>query len=1654
MIRKFLMKRMMICLLIAGLCLPGMNAAAADVFSAESGNKWTLENDVIRTEIEFTDEGSIRMNSFFNKQAGREYLPQGEGSNQSTLFAYSYRLLEEGQTGKEAIGAVQTLNANDSGYSLGSPTVQDLSMTTEKGISSIIGKRLEIPVTKDGITITLSFEIYDENAGLKYQAYIRNNSEDNRLQITSSDVLSLDLPDEPRNLHYACITKWYSTTGGVNQSDCKKASEDIKVIINLYDSGDGFYIGPEVNSKTQVYRREPGTPDAGQTYMARAFAGISAFKGNKVTVSTNPEALQLVLFPGEQFEYIAVNMTAFIGDIVDAKMAVEEHLRTRFKYNHTSTILNTNDWEWGNNKRNEAFYRSTAVPITKQAGFDMIMFDDGWNNSNSDGTSRDGVEPLPSYTDDMNRLANYYKEEGFLFGLWYSLSGGYHNRGNDLADPAIIAAKKDKIQYMIDNYHLVHHMIDLTQFWLNDTVTEYSHPTDNVYRKNVLSKDLMNEIVEDNPEYKVKYTTEVDIWPSQGDRSNELLHVINNGWTTSSTEYGESLDIHLFAGNFGHLPLNSVYFNTGNMNTNNMMHFYKYMFSRNVKHGHAPDTWSQNNIELAAKFNGWRKSERIQALTDTIIRPVYAGAGWDSSVADNWNQNAGPYVLMHVSENKDQALMIATGGGKSGSSSVDVNLRWLDPAKTYLIEDITLDDTGIVTYRFEGLLTGQQLANFQIDLDENTSKGKAYWIQEYLGEDYQILYADENVDSISLSADGGKLLLDGTGKANSQGKVILYGKNENAAMNATIDFTTSGSGTLVIDEFESTDDVFIPSLPSQATYVAADLFDQGKTKVDDGTQAKVAGGTTPNSSPHGMNFTSNTNAAGSYIEFTVNVAKAAVYNVQVASKVSSSRGSGQWYIEGEKAGAVWNQSEAEKIKFYDLGTVTFDTPGEKTFKFEFQGGANKTINTDRFVLTPVLTEPGRSYEAENASLIEASSGTTYEIVADAGASGGNWVAGKMAGIGDSIAVTLSIQHPGTYQVTGLHKIHLERGIAQLSINGNPVGEPFDQYGSAVSFQEHGYGSYNFDEAGQYTFKFEVTGKNTSSAKYDLAIDKIRLDAPEPRMVITGNTAVDVGAETTLNARVEGLASLYTTGDYVKWIVDNQQPANGNGRVVSIVPSGLQVRVIGVNSGTALLKAMSTVTGDVTGTVTITVSGDSVVPPQITSVTVDGAGLVGGALTANVVFIEGDHAASVDDFEYVWRRSGVPIAGATGKTYVASAADLGSEIRVSVIPIDIMGTRGAFAESAPVFVAAAPEEDIPHAKNVRIVTAAADIRVNRTVTADYDYYHAKDEAEQGTTVQWFTVDDSSLNGKTMIPAATGLSITPVSTMIGKYLLVEITPRTAALEGAVVSAISSGPVREAYTNPGPGPSPWPNPSQGPSPSKEPDSSKDPATDPTETPEQEPEPASEPKFPGFKDEELLISPTGVGLNKRSHAAFVSGYPDQTFRPDRAVTREEALTMLFNLVANNDKHNASKARNPYVDIKPDAYSLNAILYFTDKGIVSGVGAGRFAPAKPMTRSEFAKMIASFLPETPNPASLAFEDAKGHWAEQEIRQLAAQGLMIGFGDNTFRPDEELTRAQIVAVLSRLLGRTQEIDDNKDLHSFKDVSANHWAYGYIMGASQ
>lgn len=87
--------------------------------------------------------------------------------------------------------------------------------------------------------------------------------------------------------------------------------------------------------------------------------------------------------------------------------------------------------------------------------------------------------------------------------------------------------------------------------------------------------------------------------------------------------------------------------------------------------------------------------------------------------------------------------------------------------------------------------------------------------------------------------------------------------------------------------------------------------------------------------------------------------------------------------------------------------------------------------------------------------------------------------------------------------------------------------------------------------------------------------------------------------------------------------------------------------------------------------------------------------------------------------------------------------------------------------------------------------------------------------------------------------------------------------------------------------------------------------------------------------------------------------------------------------------------------------------------GIVNGYEDGSFKPDRHITRAEFTKVIAELLGLSPESRS-EFADVQGHWAESAIPAMQQVGIINGYSDGSFRPDQQITRAEIVAILAQL----------------------------------
>jgi hypothetical protein len=1087
---KLLLRVIFSCMMIISLVFTGLPfiqvsqlpiaEAATNATITRVGNVWTLENDVMKSVVSF-GSGSLQMSSYYNKEASKEYLT---GTGSQYLFYYNY--------------GGSALYANDGGWTIGTASITDI---TKFGTNW--GKKLVIPLTRTSpqkVTVYVAFEIYNGRAGMKYFNTIKNNDTSEKT-ITESDIIALNFPNDAHTLYYVPNMEWFSTSGALAPNAGRNA-------ITVYNTGDGWGIQPEMNWKTQ------GATDR------LPFANINAWSGiSNVKVSTNSEALQLVLFPGEQFEYISVDMTVFKGDIMDGKMAVEENFRKRFKYHDTASVFTTNDWDYIAS-RTDSFFRNTVIPKAAQAGLDMVMIDDFWN------TTRDSTTAATSFTTNLASLSNFVVSQGLRFGLWFSMTGDNHNLGRDLADPANIEYKRSQVEdIMIPQYNLSHQMIDLTEFWPNTAATSTSHPSDSVYRKNVLVRDYMNDLVSRHPDFVGKLTSEVDIYPTQGDRTNGLLHVSDNGFITASGGVGSGMKVGMDS--FGYLPMNSVYF--GGSPTGVFENYYSYMLGRFIKFNTDPSTWTTTGISSLRKFNDWRKSPRIEALLEQTIRPLYAGPDFDTS---------GPYAWMYTTEDKSKALVIATAANVVGASTdFTLNLRWLDDNKTYLVEDITMDDNGTTAYKYKGRFTGAQLKapGLPVDLAENTSRGKAFYLQEDTGAAMQVLYADEKISSYTTTAGNSSLTVNVNGTGSSTGTVIVFDKIANDTITSTATIGAGGTGSVTVSSG------FLSEAESLTATVSS-----GDT-VGNGADVAASGG----SLSYG-----NVNSVGDWVQYMVNVPSPGTYNIKAQVKKHPSRGTAQLYIDGAMQGAPIDEYQsAQGYVEVDLGSSTFTTSGAKAFKFQVTGknaastGYGLATDTVRLtyqspsVILPPAVPEAVKYEAESLSST-VSSGTTLSNGADSTASNKGLSYATPSAVGGWAQYTVNVPSSGTYNVKVQVKKHPSRGIVQLYVDGAAQGSPIDEYASVAGYELVDLGNVTFGSAGNKQFKFQSTGKNASSSVYTLATDYISL-TPQPLTYEFESLPVAVSSgDTTSNGSDVGASggslnygSFSDVGDWMQYTVN-------------------------------------------------------------------------------------------------------------------------------------------------------------------------------------------------------------------------------------------------------------------------------------------------------------------------------------------------------------------------------------------------------------------------------------------------------------------------------------------------------------------------------------
>ena len=173
------------------------------------------------------------------------------------------------------------------------------------------------------------------------------------------------------------------------------------------------------------------------------------------------------------------------------------------------------------------------------------------------------------------------------------------------------------------------------------------------------------------------------------------------------------------------------------------------------------------------------------------------------------------------------------------------------------------------------------------------------------------------------------------------------------------------------------------------------------------------------------------------------------------------------------------------------------------------------------------------------------------------------------------------------------------------------------------------------------------------------------------------------------------------------------------------------------------------------------------------------------------------------------------------------------------------------------------------------------------------------------------------------------------------------------------------------------------------------------------------------------VVIPTTPSQLNTDDHYAYVIGYPDGSVHPNGEITRAEVAAIFFRLLRDDVRSANFTTYNAYTDVSADKWYNNPISTMSRLGIIKGYPDGTFRPNDPITRAEFAAIAARF--DEHKAAKLAsFTDIYGHWAVSEISLAYENGWIKGYNDGTFRPNRNITRAEAMALINRVLNRAPE----------------------------
>ena len=193
---------------------------------------------------------------------------------------------------------------------------------------------------------------------------------------------------------------------------------------------------------------------------------------------------------------------------------------------------------------------------------------------------------------------------------------------------------------------------------------------------------------------------------------------------------------------------------------------------------------------------------------------------------------------------------------------------------------------------------------------------------------------------------------------------------------------------------------------------------------------------------------------------------------------------------------------------------------------------------------------------------------------------------------------------------------------------------------------------------------------------------------------------------------------------------------------------------------------------------------------------------------------------------------------------------------------------------------------------------------------------------------------------------------------------------------------------------------------------------------------------------------------LNTADHFAYVQGYPDGTVKPAGNITRAETAAILFRLMDEGSRKTYYSTTSGFRDVASGSWYNTYVATLNNAGVITDSSNGYFRPNEAITRAELAAMLAKFS-ETTGAANYFNDVSAKYWAANAIAICAKLGWITGYPDGTFRPDKNVTRAELMAMINRATGRAPKSADAflPGMKTWIDNTTDKWYYLDVQEAT-